>query len=507
VHLGMLLQMAADGMADRVAIGSRADGTTMAEVATRAQRVGAALAGRPGDRVVLVDLNSEAVPLALFGAALAGKPFVPVNYRLADDQLGAILRRTAPATVIVGEGVVDRIGAIDGLEVMSREELLAIAAEASAPLADPHADIDPETPAVLLFTSGTTGEPKAAVLRHKNLASYVLMTVEFAGAGEDEATIVSVPPYHIAGISSALSSTYSGRRVVHLEAFDPAEWVAMVRAEGVTHAMVVPTMLNRILDVVEADDTGLPSLRALSYGGGPMPVPVIERAMRLLPDVGYVNAYGLTETSSTIALLGPDDHREAMASDDPAVRARLGSVGRPLPSVEVSIRDPLGAELPAGERGEIWVRGEQVSGEYLNRSDGPTDGWFNTRDAGHLDEEGFLFVHGRLDDVIVRGGENLSPGEIEAVLLEHPAVEEAAVVGVPDTDWGERVVAAVVLHEGSTAQEDELRDLVRSRLRSTRTPEHIDIRAQLPYNETGKLLRRVLKDELADLVPAADAPA
>ena len=498
MHLGMLLQMAADGMADRTAIGPLDGGLTMADLATHAQRVGAALADKPGERVVLVDLNSEAVPLALFGSALAGKPFVPVNYRLTDEQLRAILERTAPATVVVGEGIAERIGTIEGLEVMTRDELLAIAADEDAPLADPYADIDPESPAVLLFTSGTTGEPKAAVLRHKNLASYILMTVEFAGAGEDEATIVSVPPYHIAGISSALSATYAGRRVVHLEAFDPALWVATVRTERVTHAMVVPTMLNRILDVIEADGEGLPTLRALSYGGGPMPVPVIERAIGLLPDVGYVNAYGLTETSSTIALLGPDDHRAAIASDDPAVRARLGSVGQPLPSVEVTIRDPLGNEVPTGERGEIWVRGEQVSGEYLNRDDDRSEGWFNTRDAGHLDDEGFLFVHGRLDDVIVRGGENLSPGEIEAVLLEHPAVAEAAVVGVPDTEWGEKVVAAVVLNEGAGVEEAELQDLVRSKLRSTRTPEHIDIRDELPYNETGKLLRRVLKTELAE---------
>jgi acyl-CoA synthetase (AMP-forming)/AMP-acid ligase II len=229
-----------------------------------------------------------------------------------------------------------------------------------------------------------------------------------------------------------------------------------------------------------------------------MPLTVIERAMALLPDVGFVNAYGLTETSSTIALLGPDDHREAMASDDPAVRARLASVGRPLPSVEVSIRDPLGEPLGPGERGEIWVRGEQVSGQYLDRVDEFDEGWFHTRDAGEVDHDGFVYVHGRLDDVIVRGGENLSPGEIESVLIEHPGVEAAAVVGIPDTEWGEKVIAAVVPVEGAAPGEDELRDFVRSRLRSTKTPERIDVRDDLPFNETGKLLRRVLRDELTD---------
>jgi fatty-acyl-CoA synthase len=492
----MLLQMAADGLGDRVALGSRDRGVTMAGLAERAARVGAFLANRPGERVAMVDLNSDAVPVTLFGAALAGKPFVPINYRLTDDQLRAIVARTAPCTVIVGDGVAERLGPVDGVETLTRKELLDVAVDPNAPMADPYGG-DPDDIAVLLYTSGTTGEPKAAVLRHRNLASYILTTVEFAGAGDDEAAIVSVPPYHIAGVSSVLSSTYSGRRVVHIEAFEPTTWVDVVRAEQVTHAMVVPTMLNRILDVVEDDGKGLPSLRALSYGGGPMPVAVIERAMRLLPDVGFVNAYGLTETSSTIALLGPDDHREAFASDDPTVRARLGSVGRPLASVEVSIRDAGGDEVPTGEKGEIWVRGEQVSGEYLGRGEGLDDGWFHTRDAGHLDDAGFLYVHGRLDDVIVRGGENLSPGEIESVLVEHPAVATAAVVGVPDTEWGEKVVAAVTLEEGASALEDELRDYVRSRLRSTKTPERIDIRPELPFNETGKLLRRVLREDLA----------
>jgi fatty-acyl-CoA synthase len=492
----MILEMASDGLADRVAIGPLEGGLTFAGLGQRCRRAGGALAALPGEHVVLVDENSLAVPIALFGSAIADKPFVPVNYRLADDRLRAIVERVTPAIVITGRGVADRLGGVEGLHLMERDEFLAITADESVEQRDGWG-CDPDAVAVLLFTSGTTGDPKAAVLRHRNLASYVVSTVEFGGAAEDECAIVSVPPYHIASVSSVLSTTYSGRRVVQLEAFDPLRWVQTVRAEHVTHAMVVPTMLGRILDVVESDGGGLPSMRALSYGGGPMPAPVVERALRLLPDLDLVNAYGLTETSSTVSLLGPDEHRAAFASDDPSVRARLGSVGKVLPGIELSIRDADGTPVATGERGEIWVRGEQVSGEYLGTAGTDDAGWFHTKDAGHLDDEGFLFVHGRLDDVIVRGGENISPGEIEEVLIAHDGVESAVVVGIPDVEWGERIVAAVVLAQGAGVTEDDLRHYVLTRLRSARTPERIKFVSELPFNENGKLLRRVLRDELA----------
>ncbi len=495
MHLGMLIEMAADGLAERVAIGGASGSLDFPEFAARARRLGTWLRSLHGERIVFLDVNSSAVPLCLFGSALAGKPFVPVNYRLTDEQLRAIVLRTAPSTVVAGPGVAERLGTLDDVSIVSRDEFNSASVDESIEPSDGWSG-DPDDIAVLLFTSGTTGEPKAAVLRHKNLASYVTSTVEFGGANADEAAIVSVPPYHIAGISAVLSSCYGGRRVVYLESFEPTEWVATVRAESITHAMVVPTMLTRILDVIEGSGVGLPTLRALSYGGGPMPVSVIERAMNLLPSVGFVNAYGLTETSSTVAVLGPDDHRAAFSSTDPVVRARLGSVGQVLPSLEVTIRDVDGHVNGVGEHGEIWVRGEQVAGEYLGRTVTDADGWFNTRDGGSMDADGYLFVHGRLDDVIVRGGENLSPGEIEAVLEQHDAVAEAAVVGIPDIEWGERVVAAVVLKHDAVATEDELRAFVQSRLRSARTPERIDFRAELPFNETGKLLRRVLRAEL-----------
>ena len=267
--------------------------------------------------------------------------------------------------------------------------------------------------------------------------------------------------------------------------------------EHVTHAMVVPTMLGRILNTIEETDTELPSLRHLSYGGGRMPLELVERTLTDMPHIDLVNAYGLTETSSTIAMLTPDEHREAFASDDPAIRARLGSVGRPLPALEVEVRDiDDGTCLPPGEKGEIWVRGEQVAGEYVGNNVLTDDGWFRTRDAGWFDEHGFLYVDGRLDDVIVRGAENISPGEIEEVLMLHTAVAEAAVIGIPDAEWGEAVAAVVVLHPDGEVTEVDLQVWVKERLRSTKMPGVVAFRDELPYSPTGKLLRRVLRDEL-----------
>ena len=225
-----------------------------------------------------------------------------------------------------------------------------------------------------------------------------------------------------------------------------------------------------------------------------MPPELIDRALHLFPHTGFTNAYGLTETSSTIALLGPDEHREAHRSSDQVVRNRLGSVGRPLPTVELEIRDEEGRRLSPGERGEIYVRGEQVSGEYRERSALDHEGWFPTRDAGWLDDEGFLFLAGRADDVIVRGGENISPGEIEDVLMTHPAIADAAAVAIPSTEWGEAVGVAVVVRADCVAPgEAELRDLIKGRLRSSRVPERIEVLDALPYNEMGKLLRREVK--------------
>lgn len=497
----LLLEMAAEESAARNAYSSVEGSLSYAEALRRARRGAMFLLGHAGESVAFLGQNGPAFPLALFASGMAGKPFAPLNYRLADEDLRKLLKRMAPAVAIVDADMAERAAGIDGVTIVSREAFEALCEDEAYGTEElPYSD---QEIAVLLFTSGTTGEPKAAVLRHENLASYVISTVEFMSADEAECALVSVPPYHIAGISAVLTGTYAGRRIAYLHSFAPDAWVHIAHAEKVTHAMVVPTMLSRILDVMDESGIALPQLRALSYGGGRMPPAVIERAMRMLPHVDFVNAYGLTETSSTIAVLGPEDHRRAFSSDDPHVRARLGSVGQPLPTLELEIRGPDGTTvLGPRQSGEVYVRGPQVSGEYLHKSMLSPDGWFATNDAGWLDEDGYLFVEGRLDDVIVRGGENISPGEVEDILRLHPKVVDVAVYGLADDQWGERVACSLVCAAERPSTED-LSEWVRSRLRSTKTPEIWSFHDELPYSETGKLLRRVLKQAMSQADRAA----
>jgi acyl-CoA synthetase (AMP-forming)/AMP-acid ligase II len=492
MHVGLVLEMTHSGLDDRMAI--TADGSHLShrQLAERSWAAAARFAALDTPAVIYLGGNHLAFPLALFGAAAAGIPFVPLNYRLAPEQIRDRLD-AHPGALVIHQG--SPPAGADPAHVVDQQAFTNSLDDVTA---DPTVPCDPEEPCVLLYTSGTTSAPKAAVLRHRHLMSYLLGTVEFGGAAEDEAALVTVPPYHIAGVANLLSNVFAGRHVVYLDQFDAESWLETIRRERVTQAMVVPTMLARVVDHLgDSENAGTPSLRTISYGGAPMPVGVLRRAMGLFPDVGFVNAYGLTETSSTIALLDPDDHRAAFSSDDPAVRDRLQSVGRLLSGIELEVRDDDGRPLAAGEVGLLFLRGEQISGEYAHGTALDDGGWFPTRDRGWIDDEGYLFIEGRADDTIIRGGENIAPAEIEEVLLSCDGVADAAVVGVPDDEWGQRLAAVVVARDGAALSAEKLRDEVRRRLRSSKTPETIEFWAELPRTDTGKLLRRLVADKLA----------
>ncbi|MDT7761984.1 MAG: hypothetical protein QOC63_1404 [Mycobacterium sp.] len=495
-----LLEMAATGLPDRVGIGRRHSGgsddgqLSYPALLARARAGAAMLRQRRAEELVYLGVSTGDFAVALFAAAWAGIPLVPLNYRLGHDALATLLAHH-PKGLVVSD-----LQPPTSAPVVSTAEWRSACAETADDM--PRWRDDPDTVAVLLYTSGTTSDPKAAILRQGHIVSYLLGTVDFAAAGETEAALVSVPPYHIAGVSNLLSNIYAARRVVYLPNFTPLAWLEAVRTEKISHALLVPTMLAGITEQLSTPTADVPTLRSLAYGGAKMPLPVLERAIRLFPSTDFVNAYGLTETSSTIAVLSPDDHRAALRGD-PVARARLGSVGRLIPGVEVQIRGPDGA-VHAGAAGDIFVRGPQVSGEYRGQGSAlDDDGWFATRDRGWIDDDGYLFVEGRSDDTIIRGGENIAPAEIEDVLMAHDAVIEAVVFGVPDERWGQDIAAAVVLRPGRTAEAEDIRGWVRARLRGSKTPALVVFRDELPRTATGKVLRRELLAHLtADRAPA-----
>ena len=492
--------MAASSNPDRTAIVSGDLRLTTQQLSDLADGGAGVIAGSGAQHVVYVGTGGAMLPALIFATARAGLAFTPINYRLSADGIQTLIHRLPEPLVIVDGRYQDMIGGASK-RLMASDEFLA-----AAQTAEPAAEFaDPDSLAIVLFTSGTTSQPKAVELTHNNLTSYVTGTVEFESAAPADAALICVPPYHIAGVGAALSNLYAGRKMVYLPNFDAQEWVRLVNDEQVTTATVVPTMLDRIVTVLEAGGAAskLPSLRNLAYGGSKVGLPLVRRALELLPDVGFVNAYGLTETSSTIAVLSPDDHRaahSALSTKDAAVAKRLGSVGQPVPGIELQIRDEDGNVVGPGETGELFVRGEQVSGRYTGVGSVLDEhGWFPTRDIAILDEDGYLFIGGRSDDTIIRGGENIAPAELEEVLIEHSHVRDVAVVGVEDPQWGQAIVAVVVPAAGIDPDPEELREHVRKNLRGSRTPDRVVFRDELPTTPTGKVLRREIIETLKEL--------
>ncbi|ORV49997.1 AMP-dependent synthetase [Mycolicibacter engbaekii] len=501
MSISLLLEMAVSADPDRVAVVSETTRHTTAELNDRADGGAGVIDETGADSVAYVGMGGDMLPLLLFSCARAGRPFAPLNYRLSGQSLRELIERLPRPLIVVDKEYRDVVGDI-GVAVMDSDTFCARTQTTAPALQWP----DPDDVAVVLFTSGTTSKPKAVELTHNNLTSYVTGTVEFGSADASDAALICVPPYHIAGVGAALSNLYAGRKMVYLRRFSAGEWIRLATTEAVTTATVVPTMLERIVSELEARPTPLPALRNLAYGGSKVALPLVRRALELLPEVGFVNAYGLTETSSTVAVLTPEDHRTAHAADDEAVRRRLGSVGRPVPGIEAVIRDEEGRVLEPGQPGELYVRGEQVSGTYTGiGSVLDAQGWFPTRDLAVLDEEGYLFIIGRSDDTIIRGGENIAPAEIEDVLVEHAEVREVAVVGAPDPEWGQIIVACVVPQPGTSPDPEALREYVREQLRGSRTPDRVVFRAELPTTPTGKVLRRELVAGLTEELQSVNA--
>jgi acyl-CoA synthetase (AMP-forming)/AMP-acid ligase II len=487
---------------------------TYGQCLERVRRLAGALRGLGlgrGDRIAVLQTNSHQYVEAYYAAAMLGAVFVPLNYRAKVAELEHMIAAADVRAILVGERYLEvvnalrpRLGALRVVvcfdtpagDLPGYEDLVA---EATA--VEDEAEIDEDDATILMYTSGTTALPKGVVLTHNDFTAYVCGTVELADGTPRGTALLCVPLYHIAGATNMMTTVFGGRRLVIMRQFEARGWVDTVERERVTHAFVVPTMLKQLLDLPELRARDLSSLETLAYGGAQMPFPVIRRAIEgFPPTVGFVNAFGQTETTSTLTVLSPEDHRLVGSTEEVERKLRrLQSIGRPLPDVEIQVVDEDGRALPTDEIGEIMVRTPRVMKGYATPEgvrSALRDGWLPTRDMGWIDEEGYVFLAGRKDDMIIRGGENIAPAEVEAILQSHPGIEEVAVVGVPDVEWGQKVAAVVVRRAGATVTAADLIEYCRQRLASFKKPEVIRFTDALPRNHMGKVLRNDLRAQV-----------
>lgn len=463
-----------------------------------------------GDRIGVFATNSVECVEAIFGAAFVGATVVPMNFRAGAEE-AAHLMADSGVKVLFTEtryrDLVDdnRPDSVEHVFMLDEDDSYAAARDEAFELPVPE-DVDPDGLCALLYTSGTTSLPKGVKLTNGALTGYVMGTND-AATGEDMGRMaLAAPLYHIAGVTSMLNALYSGRVVVLLPQFEASAWIDTVQKHAVTHAFLVPTMLGRVMEAENFTPEAFSGMEAITYGAAPMPPSVIRRAIGEFPsNVSFAGAYGQTETTSTVAVLDPDDHRVEGTEEEQALTLkRLSSVGQVLDDVEVRVVDEDGNPVEAGTLGEVQLRTFRAMDGYWGNEEKTRvtvddEGWVHTGDLGYLDEDDYLFLGGRTGDMIIRGGENVSPDEVEAILYENSAVLECAVVGVASEEWGERVVAAAVIREGSGVTAEELVAFAKEKLAPFKRPEAVHLMEELPRTSTGKLLRRDLIPLLEEL--------
>ncbi|MCC2981077.1 long-chain-fatty-acid--CoA ligase [Sphingomonas sp. IC4-52] len=493
-------QRAARG--DAVAVAFEGRETSYAELDRQSNRIANALTAagiRHGDRIAVLTKNHDSWYPLFFGTARARACLAPINCRLSAVEIAGILEDAAPAILFVGEDFFDTaLAAVADLP--KRPALVALygehpqftplvtwlgTASDSAPADKPTLEDD----VLQLYTSGTTGRPKGVVLTNFIYRRFMELATEVDGFAYDEGDTVMIvmPLFHVAGTNISFAALAQGGRIILIKDFDAAGVVDLMPRERVAHTFLAPSMIQMLLQQPQSSAQGYPSLRTIAYGASPIAEDVLRRA-RATFGCGFVQFYGMTESAGSGSYLSPSGH------DLPG---KLVSCGRPWPEVEMGIMGPDGELLPPGEIGEIVIRGDIVMKEYWNRPDATAEtlagGWLRTGDAGYRDESDHFFVHDRIKDMIVSGGENVYPAEVENAIAGCPGVADVAVIGVPDERWGEAVKALVVPARGTSPTEAEIIAWVRARIAAYKAPKTVEFIDALPRNPSGKVLRRELR--------------
>ncbi len=483
---------------DRVALVSEAGRESWAEFHGRVLRCAGALrrAGiAPGDRVGHMGLNSADYVVLMQACFRVGAVLAPINWRLVAAEVGWILKDAGIRLLLADHAfapVVEPALAEAGVERLVWSEDFAAFVDGAPD--DRLAPATPDDIVLQLYTSGTTGFPKGALLTHRSLVGTIakggLTGESWSGWDADDACLIAMPLFHIGGTGWALHALHAGAKMVILARPDIDLIIDAVETQRITKMFAVPAVLNMILQHPKAGTADLSSLTELLYGASPIPLDVLKGAMGVFANASFIQCYGATETSGTVVYLPPADH-------DVAGNERMRGCGKPFPGNDVRIVDADLAELPRREVGEIAIRSVSVMAGYHANDEATAksvrDGWYLTGDAGWMDEDGYLYIHDRVKDMIVSGAENIYPAEVENALFAHPAVRDAAVIGVPDPKWGEAVKAIVVLKPGEAADADALIAHCRTRIAGFKCPKSVDFVAELPRNPSGKVLKKEIR--------------
>jgi long-chain acyl-CoA synthetase len=506
--LGDVARYHAEVRPEAVAFVFEGRATTFAAFDRHASRVANALIAAglsTGDRIAYVGKNSDHYFELLVGAAKAGVVTTPIGWRLAAPEIAYIVGDSEAKLVFVGPELIAHVEDV-AAQLTHRPAVIAMEADGAGERQtfeawrDAQSDVDPHKPiqtsdiAIQLYTSGTTGRPKGAMLTHDNLLGMRREAAKNPLAwnqwGPDDVSLVAMPVAHIGGTGWGLVGLMNGAKGVVAREFDPTKVLDYIEHDHVSKMFMVPAALQIVVRLPRAREVDYSRMTHILYGAAPIPLDLLRECMEVF-GCGFVQQYGMTETTGTVVYLPPEDH-------DPAGNKRMRAAGLPMPGVELKVIDEAGRSLPPDTVGEVAVRSASNMAGYWKLDEATkktvdADGWLRTGDAGYLDEDGYLFIHDRVKDMIISGGENIYPAEVESAVYGHPHVAEVAVIGVPDDKWGEAVKAVVAPKPGVTPDADDIIAFARTRIAGFKAPKSVDFVTALPRNASGKILRRELR--------------